>query len=319
MTNLIARNETIILNVRRSILLAGTALLLAAGATGQVRADWGIDPAKVKLQPSRVAGDVWVIAGPGGNVGVLASPDGMVVVDNQFGPLANKLNAALRSISRRPVRLMVNTHWHGDHVGGNQALHRAGAISVAHANVRRRMASDQVMPAFGGAKFPASPAAALPRLTFDQQITFWLGEEEVRIIHVPGGHTDGDSIVHFPRANVLHAGDIFFHGDYPIIDVGNGGSVDGLIAAQQRLLAIVDDRTRIIPGHGPVTDRAGLKAANDLLIEIRGRVAALVKQGKSVSEIQKARPTADLDAEYANPIVTGDLIVSMIATSLGAK
>jgi cyclase len=277
------------------------------------------DFSKVEIKATPVAGSISMLEGAGGNIGVSVGEDGVFVIDDQFPPLAPKIKAAIAKLSKQPVRFVFNTHWHMDHVGGNEAMGKDGAVIVAHENVRKRLSTDQVMALFGGMKIPASPPKALPVMTFTQDVAFWLNGDELRVTHLPAAHTDGDAAVRFVKANIIHCGDLFVNGAYPVIDVGSGGSVEGLIAAQQKLMAMADDKTKIIPGHGPLGDKASLKAANDLLINLRDRIAKLVKEGKTMDQIKAAKPTADLDAKYSNGFVKGDMITEMVAASLGAK
>ncbi len=287
--------------------MASLALLLCSTALGGVKA-------------SAVAGNVWVLeSGQAGNIGVSVGDDGVFVIDDQLAPLAPKILAELKKLSKRPVRVVFNTHWHLDHAGANDAFAKQGAVIVAHENVRKRLSVDQMMELFGIGKVPAAPPRSLPVVTFTRDLTFWLNGDEVRVLHLPAAHTDGDAAVHFVKANVIHAGDAFINGGYPVIDLGSGGTAQGLIAAMDRLLELADDKTKIIPGHGPVGGKAELKAARDLLVAVRDRIAPLVKAGKTLSEIQAAKPTADLDAKHGQAFVSGELIVDMVARSLGAK
>ena len=176
---------------------------------------------------------------------------GTYLIDDQYAPLSDKILAAIKAITPDPVRFVVNTHWHGDHTGGNENMGKAGALLVAHENVRRRMSTEQFMAAMGR-KIPPSPEEALPVVTFTDAMTFHWNGDEIRVYHVPPAHTDGDSIVHFVKADVVHMGDIFFNGGYPFIDTSSGGRVDGVIEAADRVLAGIGEKTRIIPGHGPL-------------------------------------------------------------------
>ncbi len=278
-----------------------------------------MDFSKVEVKVHPVAGSISALEGAGGNIGVSVGDDGVFIIDDQFAPLSPKILGAIQKLSKQPVRIVFNTHWHGDHVGGNEPLGKAGAVIVAHENVRKRMSVDQVLALFGGRKVPAAPAKALPVVTFTQDLTFWLNGDELRVTHLPNAHTDSDCVVRFVKANVLHTGDLFVNGRYPIIDLDSGGSLDGLIAAQQKLLGMVDDKTKIIPGHGAVGDKAALKAANDLLLQLRDRIGAMVKQGKTLEQILAAKPTQDLDAKYPDGSERGPLITEMVARSLMAK
>jgi glyoxylase-like metal-dependent hydrolase (beta-lactamase superfamily II) len=247
------------------------------------------------VRAEQVAAGVHVLYGSGGNIGVSAGADGVFLVDDQYAPMTPKIIEALAKISPERPRFVLNTHWHGDHTGGNENLASQGSLIVAHDNVRVRMSSEQFSKMFDR-KTPASPAKALPVVTFNDGASFHLNGDEIRGTHAPAAHTDGDVFVHFRKANVIHTGDIVFAGRYPFIDLDSGGSVAGVIAAVERMLALADDRTRVIPGHGEVTDKAGLAAYRDMLVTTSGRVRDLVKAGKTLDEVLAAKPNADYDA-----------------------
>jgi cyclase len=259
------------------VLAMGTSLVASLMLSSLAHAQMG-DPAKVILKTTPVAGNISMIEGAngfaGGNVAVLVGDDGVLVVDDELEPLATKLRTALAALSKKPVRFVLNTHLHGDHTGGNASL-GAGAVIVAHYNVRKRLSAEQFVEFLGMKKtIPASPAVALPVVTFTDDITLFFDGEELHVVHVPPAHTDGDALVHFKKANVLHMGDTFL-GGYPIVDKGSGGTFEGYITAADRGLAIADDATKIIPGHGPVMTKADLVAWREMLVKLRDRVAAL--------------------------------------------
>ena len=195
-----------------------------------------------------------MLTGSGGNLGLSVGKSGTYLIDDQYAPLSDKILAAIKAITPDPVRFVVNTHWHGDHTGGNENLGKAGALLVAHENVRRRMSTRAVHRGLRTGRSPPSPEDALPVVTFTDAITFHWNGDEIRVYHVPPAHTDGDSIVHFVKADVVHMGDLFFNGGYPFIDTSSGGRVDGVIEAADRVLAGIGEKTRIIPGHGPLGD-----------------------------------------------------------------
>ena len=252
----------------------------------------------VRFQTTKLTDNVYMLAGVGGNLGLCVGDDGVLLVDTEYAGLTEKLLAAVKEITDRPVRFAINTHWHFDHVGGNEALAKAGTTLIAHENVRKRLSTDQVIGAFNR-KVPASPPAALPVITYTDSLTFHLNGETIRIIHVDPAHTDGDSFVHFQTANVLHVGDVLFNGMYPFIDATAGGSIDGMIAAVDRALTLANDDTKIIPGHGPLASPADLRTYRAMLKTVRDRIGSMIREGKSRDEIIAAKPTADLDADWA--------------------
>lgn len=250
------------------------------------------DMANVEIKTEKVSGNIYVLFGAGGNIGVSVGDDGVYIVDDQFAPLTDKIKAAIAALSNKPIRFAINTHFHGDHTGGNENLGKDGTVIVAHDNVRLRMSEGSFVQAFN-MRTPAQVGPALPVVTFNDQAGLHLNGEQARMHHVSNAHTDGDSIVYFEGSNVVHMGDTFFMGSFPFIDVPNGGSIDGVIAAANKVLLLVNDETRIIPGHGPVTDSKGLTAYRDMLVDVRGRVAALKAEGKTLEEVQAANPVAE--------------------------
>ncbi len=269
------------------------------------------DQDAITIEAKKVAGNVYILEGQGGNVAVTVGDDGVFMIDDQFAPLTPKLQAAIAKLSSQPVRFLVNTHWHFDHTGGNENFARSGSIIVAQENVRKRMSTDQFLEAFNQ-KVPAAPPKALPVVTFREGVTFHWNDDEVRVISVPPAHTDGDSIVHFVSANVIHTGDVYFNGFYPFIDVTAGGSIDGMIAGVDRVLAIANGETRIIPGHGPLSGVAELKAYQAMLKAARDKIKTLVDAGKSRSEVIAAKPTAELDAEWGDGFLKPDDWVGIV-------
>src|SRR5574341_1193442 len=257
-------------------LLVSCALLGAPAAP--LAAQQNFDTVKVTTVP--VAPGVAMLQGLGGNIGVAVGPDGVFLIDDQYAPLTEKITAAIRALSPAPIRFLINTHWHGDHTGGNENLGRAGVLIVAHENVRRRMSVEQFIAAFNS-RTPPAPAAALPVVTFTDTVTVYLNGDSVVVFHVAPAHTDGDAIIYFRHANVIHAGDTYFNGRYPFIDVSSGGSVDGMVAAADRMLALANAETKIIPGHGPLSNRAELQAYRDMLATVRDRVRRAIAAGQT--------------------------------------
>lgn len=293
----------------RALLLAA---LVAAPAAAQEQ-----DFSKVEIAAERVAPGVHVLFGAGGNIGVSTGADATVLIDDQFAPLTPKILAAAGKLSDKPVRFVVNTHWHGDHTGGNENLGKAGVVIVAHDNVRTRMASDQFI-ALMKRTVPASPAIALPVVTFDNMTTLHLNGEAIKAVHVAPAHTDGDALIVFTRANVIHMGDVYFASGYPFIDLSSGGSVRGVIAAVDKGLALGNATTRYIPGHGSVGDRAALTAYRAMLADIVDKVAAGIKAGKSVEALVAAKPTAAYDAKWGGAFIKPDQFIQLVYASLKA-
>jgi glyoxylase-like metal-dependent hydrolase (beta-lactamase superfamily II) len=284
-------------------------LLSAASASAQA----GLDTVQIRTVP--VSGGVSMLVGSGGNIGVAIGADAVFLVDDQFAPLSEKIVAAVRSLTDRPIRFLVNTHWHGDHTGGNENFGKAGVVIVAHDNVRQRMSVEQFMARFNR-RVPASPRGALPVITFPQMVTFHLNDDEIHVVHVPRAHTDGDALVHWVKANVIHMGDTFFNGGYPFIDLGSGGSINGLIEALNGALAYVNEGTRIIPGHGALAGKAELLAYRDVVVGARDAVQRLIAGGRSLEAVLGAKPTAQWDAQWGNGFIKPDDFVTTIYESL---
>jgi glyoxylase-like metal-dependent hydrolase (beta-lactamase superfamily II) len=273
------------------------------------------DFSDVVVETTPLRGGLHLVTGRGGNIVASVGDDGVFLVDDQYAPLTDRIKAALAELSDQPVRFVINTHWHGDHVGGNENFAAAGAVILAHENVRERMSSDQFMAVFNRS-VPASPAGALPVVTFQQGVSLHLNGDTVRVIHVASAHTDGDSLVFFETANVLHMGDVFFNGLYPFIDLGSGGGIHGMIAAVRRGLELADDETIVVAGHGPNADRAGMQAYLEMLESFRGRIAALKSAGKTLEEVVAANPTADYDATHGGRFISPERLVGFIYESL---
>lgn len=291
------------------------AAAFAATITFALLAQAQRDFSKVEVAALRLAGNVWMLTGSGGNMGLSAGDDGAFLVDDQYAPLAEKIQAAIRALTDKPVRLVLNTHWHGDHVGGNEHFGKAGALLVAHENVRKRMGTEQFNE-FWRATIKPSPAAALPVLTYSADATFHFNGEEIRAFHVPRAHTDGDTIVHFTGSDVIHMGDVHWNGLYPLIDSSAGGTVDGLIAAVDRALAIATDTTKIIPGHGPLATKADLQAYREMLATISGRIRQMLREGRKLEDITASKVTADFDDKWGKGFIPPHKFAEMVAMNL---
>ena len=282
--------------VRRTGTCAAS-LALAVAAPRLEPAQAQQDMSDVAIETIELESDLFMLVGRGGNVGLFVGDDGAFLIDDQYAPLTEKILAAVAAVTDEPVRWVLNTHWHGDHTGGNENLGKAGAMIVAHENVYRRMNPAEFADLTG--RSSQAPRAALPVVSFDHSIRFHWNGRHVEVAHVPAAHTDGDALVHFPRANVFHMGDTFFNGRYPFVDVDSGGDVDGVIAAANFVLERADAATRIIPGHGPLASAADLRVYRDMLETVRLRVAGLVAEGRTEDEIVGARLTADFDDAWS--------------------
>jgi cyclase len=251
----------------------------------------------VQVRVQHLAGGVHMLAGAGGNIGLVVGDDAVFVVDDQYAPLTPKILAAIRTVTPAPVKFVLNTHWHFDHTGGNENMGKVGALLVAHDNVRRRMSTDQFIEALNRRE-PASPRAALPVVTFTENISFHLNGDSVIAMHVPPAHTDGDAVVFFTRANVVHMGDLFFSAAFPFVDRSSGGSIDGMIGAAAKVLGMTSAATKIIPGHGPLADRARLQAYHDMLVAMRDRMRREIAAGRTIEQVLASNITAEYDKEW---------------------
>jgi len=239
----------------------------------------------------------------------------LIINDDQFAPLAPKITAAIAQITPKPVKFVINTHWHGDHTGGNESFGKAGALIVAHDNVRKRMSTDQFIEFFN-MRSKAEPKEALPVITYAAGLSLHLNGEEIRALHVSNAHTDGDTIVHFTRSDIVHMGDTYFNGMYPFIDSDTGGSADGIVAACDQVLKLTTDKTKVIPGHGALSNAAELKAYRDMLAAVSAKVKGLVAQGKKLDEIVAAKPSADYDEKWGKGFIKPDQFAQMLAKPL---
>lgn len=295
----------------RALMIAAFLLGVAAPAAAQQ------DLSKVEIKTEKLAPGVAVLFGAGGNIGLSYGEDGNVLIDDQFAPLTDKIAAAVKVLDPDPVRFVINTHWHYDHTGGNENWGKSGSVIVAHENVRRRMAAGQVMERLK-TEIKPSPKAALPVVTFDDGVTLNLNGDTIHVVHVRRAHTDGDALVHWQKADVLHMGDTFFNKvTFPFIDLESGGSIDGAIGAVRRGLALAGPNTRIIPGHGPIATRADMQAYLAMLVDVRTRVQAALRGGRTRDQVIAAKPAG----AYKMPddaFISADSFVGTIYDSLKA-
>jgi len=273
----------------RAVSISLLAVALAGAAAAQPP-----DFAKVEIQVEKVAGNVYVLTGAGGNIGLSIGPGGVVLVDDQFAPLVPRIRQAIRKLTDAPIRFVLNTHWHFDHTGGN-APFAAEATVIAHENVRRRLLLGEPKEVAGNRLEPAPPEA-LPVITFDQSLTVHLNGEDVRALHYAHGHTDGDSVIFFTRSNVVHMGDDFVTYGFPFVDAASGGSVLGLVENLDAVLAALPEDVKVIPGHGPVSTKADLRKFSEMLRACVARVDAARRAGKSLAQMQRENVLAEYDA-----------------------
>ncbi len=278
-------------------LFAGAAAL----AAGPANAQQGVDFSKVEIKTTDLGNKTYMLEGQGGNITVAVGTDGIIMVDGQFAPLHDKIKAAIEKLSPLPIKYLINTHYHLDHVGGNAAFHRDGATIVAHDNIRIRLAAGTIN-ANTGNKTPPMEADAIPTNTYlAGGMKLEVGGRVAQINHVIDAHTDGDSWVYFPDANVLALGDTYSSRTYPNLDWGSGGTIDGMVLALERYLKAANDTTKIVPGHGPLATKANLQEWHDMMVTVRDRVKKLVDEGKSEQDVLAANPISDLDARWAGP------------------
>jgi glyoxylase-like metal-dependent hydrolase (beta-lactamase superfamily II) len=274
------------------------------------------DFSKVQMKVSKVAGNVYMLEGAGGNIGASVGDDGIVVVDDQYAPLADKIQAALKGITDKPVRFIINTHYHPDHTGSNEYFQKQAPI-IAHDNVRKRLEAGG--PAGNGGslhmEFKPQPKEALPILTFDHDVTVHLNGEDIRALYFPAGHTDGDSIIFFPKSNVVHMGDDFVTYGFPFIDVDSGGSINGMIDAVEKVIGQLPADGKIIPGHGPVSSLDDVRAYLTMLKATRDVVASALKEGKTLDQMKQAK-LLDPWKKYSGDFVSEDVFLETLYNSL---
>jgi glyoxylase-like metal-dependent hydrolase (beta-lactamase superfamily II) len=289
-------------------------LLLLLALTAGSAAAQNQDFSKVQVKATQVAGNIYMLQGAGGNIGASVGPDGILIVDDQYAPLAEKIRGALRELSPGNLQFVLNTHWHGDHAGGNPVFGKEGTI-IAHDNVRKRLSTEQTV---FGEKVAPLPKEGLPVITFGESLSIHFNGEEIKAIHFPHGHTDGDSVIFFTAANVVHMGDDFFAGRFPFVDLGSGGSVQGLIANIEKILAEIKPDAKIIPGHGPLSTPADLKEYHRMLVETSGIVRTKMGAGKDLATIKKEGLPEEWKT-WGSGFINTDLWLGIVYESLQGK
>jgi cyclase len=289
-------------------------LTLAAFAALSLNAQTPPDYSKVEIKTTKIANNFYTLEGQGGVIGVLAGPDGVLMVDSQFAPLTPKIVAAIKQISDKPVRFLINTHVHPDHTGGNENLGKMGVTIFAREQLRDRLIHPAA--AANGAIPPSAPAAALPTVTYSGPVTFHMDGEEVRLIPIVRAHTDGDTLVRFESADVIMTGDFYRSIQFPNIDRANGGSLNGMLDGLAYIIGQAGPNTKIIPGHGPIVDRNAVEAQRDMILAIRDRVAKLAAEGQTVEQVIAAKPAADYDSKVQEAGTTRDRFIGQLFAEL---
>jgi glyoxylase-like metal-dependent hydrolase (beta-lactamase superfamily II) len=284
-------------------------LLLVFGLLGLAIPAAADEEVTIKTVP--VTDGVSMLVGQGGNIGLFIGEDGTFLIDDQFAPLTPKHLEAIKAAGGDVPKFLINTHYHGDHTGGNENLGKAGTLIFSHDQVRERLTVETVIKVFNMVT-PPQPKAALPVVTFSSDITFHINGDTLRAFHVSNAHTDGDSVIHFQGANVIHAGDVFFNGFYPFVDVNHGGTIRGMVRAADAILALADEETKIIPGHGALGDKAQLQAYRDMLSTAYDKLSALKVKGMSVEDAVAAKPLADLEERWGGGLFKGDKWVALV-------
>ncbi len=262
-----------------------------------------------------VAQGLYMLQGAGGNIGVFIGSDGVFMIDDQYAPMTEKIKVAIRNLTKQSVKFLVNTHWHSGHTEGNTNMKQAGAVIIAHEKVRERLLYGGEIKALNHVVAPA-PIAALPVITFSENVTFYWNGDTLNIEHIGPAHTDGDSVIYFKKANVVHTGDLYFNGFYPFIDASSGGSVAGMVEAIENILSRTDESTKIIPGHGSLSDKKELEAYRQMLATVHTRIRSLKNKGKTLDEIVAAKPTADFDEKWGKGLLAPDKWVEVVYSSL---
>lgn len=294
--------------------LAATLTITAAIAGSAVAQN---DFSKVQIKVTKVAGNIYMLEGAGGNIAASVGEDGIVIVDDQFAPMAEKIQQALKGITDKPVRFIINTHYHGDHTGGNEPFSKGGSTVIAQDNVRKRLESGGSAGNGGSVKmdYPAAPKDALPIITFANDVTIHLNGEDIRALHFPAGHTDGDAIIFFPRNNVVHMGDDFVRYGFPFIDVANGGSVQGMISAMEKALTMLPADVKVIPGHGALSNLDDVRAYVKMLKETSIVVQQAIARKQTLDQMKKAKILGPWE-KFSGSFINTDAFIETLYNSL---
>jgi len=271
--------------------------------------------ATTPIKTTKLTDTIFLLQGVGGNMVAQIGPDGKLLIDSSVATASRAIVQALGKLNGSPLKLLLNTHWHFDHTDGNAALHDAGAFIIAQENTRLRLSTPQKMKLFN-LDFPASPTGGLPQLTFVDSEKLYFDNDELDMVHAPNAHTDSDIFVHFVSGNVIHTGDLWFNGFYPLIDDSTGGTVNGMIQGVDQVLALADDKTKIVPGHGPLGDKRALQKYRDMLSTVANRIEKLKIAGQTLDQVIAAKPTADLDGAWGSGRMTPDLFVTVVYNTL---
>lgn len=297
-------------------IFSASSVLAASVVTFAAMAQQRPDFSKVEIKTTQLAENFHVLEGQGGAISVLSGPESVLLVDSQFAPLTDKIVEAIKKITDKPIRFLVNTHVHGDHVGGNENLAKLGALILARDQLRARLQNPN--PAADGTPGKPAAAQALPVVTYDNQVTIHLNGEHVRLIPIRSAHTDGDTLVYFPEHDILAVGDYFRSTGYPVVDLSNGGTFAGIIDGLGATIGRAGPNTKVVPGHGAIVDRSALIAQRDLILAVRDKVAALIDQGKTLEETIAAKPTAEFDAKVPNAEQSSERFVKWLYAEVKA-
>jgi cyclase len=297
--------------VARAMLVALALAVVSISVKAQGEPDWS----KIQIKTTKITSNFYTLEGQGGMIGILTGPDGIFMVDTQFAPLSEKIAAAIKQVSTQPIKFIVNTHVHPDHTGGNENFGKMGAVLVSRDELRKRLADGTPAVNGAGGRDPFPPVA-LPMITYECKMTFYMDGEDIQLIAIPRAHTDGDTMVYFPKTNVIMTGDFYRSVGYPNIDRANGGSLNGMIEGLTEIGKIAGPDTKIIPGHGPTVTRTEVLAHRDMIVALRDKVAQLMQQGKSDQDVIAAHPTADFDAKVPQASQTADRFVGQLCAEL---